>query len=107
MQKYELPPLPKELLLDESIGCRWNDCGKTFGSHRKCFQHVKADHDLKANSKCGWTVCSYTSTNINNMRNHLKRHFNIIEAACTVCENLVSFKWRSSTVNVGLIWENI
>ena len=74
------------------VKCCWNDCNMEFNNDRKCLLHLRATHDLKG-AVCYWNDCHFRSAGLG-IRNHVKRHFHIIEAFCTICEEVVSFKWR-------------
>ena len=76
------------------VKCKWNDCTKTFENDRRCLKHVRTEHSLtKTNGRCLWGNCEFSSNGYS-VRNHVKKHFNIIEASCSVCDTVVFFKWR-------------
>ena len=77
-----------------NVKCRWMNCDRIYDSQRKCLNHLRLDHNLKGTQgKCYWGRCEFVSSNYG-IRNHVKRHFDLIEAYCTICEETVCFKWR-------------
>ena len=83
-----------EHLLDKTMRCCWQECGLVFESNRKCYNHLKLDHNIgQVNGRCFWKGCTQKG-HINHIRTHVKKHFDIVEALCTLCKPTRSFKWR-------------
>ena len=82
------------VLSEEPVECKWGSCGMKFSNSRLALNHVRREHDLKeSNGKCLWINCPFQKAG-SNLRNHVKRHFDIVEALCEVCPVIKSFKWR-------------
>ena len=77
-----------------TVQCRWDNCNLKFASDRHCLNHIRKDHDLRlTHGRCLWDGCSFYSNTLI-VRNHVKKHFNLIEAVCTICKENKQFKWR-------------
>eukprot|EP00834_Sanchytrium_tribonematis_P007730 NODE_749_length_4226_cov_0.916404.p6 type:complete len:109 gc:universal NODE_749_length_4226_cov_0.916404:1739-1413(-) len=76
--------------------CLWTSnnlkCNRIFNNDAECFQHVRRDHQVRRLGICLWNNCYHQVKGSNNMGNHSKKHFNIIDAICLPCK--VKFKWR-------------
>ena len=76
------------------VQCKWNCCNLEFETARRCLDHLRKSHDLKqGNGICQWKGCDYKSS-ISGIRNHIKKHFDLVEACCTLCKTEINFKWR-------------
>ena len=62
-----------------------------FPNSRVLLKHVRDDHDMTG--KCSWKGCNFR-TKSTTIRNHLKKHLDIIEAVCEICKVPKTFKWR-------------
>ena len=81
-------------IAEEPVVCLWKDCNYVFQSNRLCLNHIKKEHDLKSfHGQCFWGKCRFRSDHY--IGNHLKIHFNIVDAMCDICKVPKSFKWRS------------
>ena len=76
--------------------CCWNNCGLVYASSRLALNHLRQEHGLKeTNGKCLWNDCKFeTSALVVDIHNHVKRHFDVVEAVCEVCRKVKTFKWR-------------
>eukprot|EP00834_Sanchytrium_tribonematis_P001727 NODE_44_length_33449_cov_1.575742.p27 type:complete len:177 gc:universal NODE_44_length_33449_cov_1.575742:9160-9690(+) len=80
-----LPPLKRKT-------CEWDNCQENFDNDADGFNHFKRSHNPKIQGPCLWKDCKYVSKT-NNMSNHIRKHFDIVEALCDGC--LIKFKWKS------------
>ena len=76
------------------VQCKWKECKLVFTSNRLLLNHIRHDHDIKnLNGRCFWEDCTFR-TRGSTIRNHLKKHLDIIEAVCEICKVPRTFKWR-------------
>lgn len=79
--------------LQNKVICKWKGCKSKFNSDRGCLNHLRKDHHVAHINRCLWDVCGFKSGG-KGIRNHIKRHLNIVEAYCLICPDPVTFKWR-------------
>ena len=84
--------IPKSLSMKKQTTCLWDNCHKVFENSRKCLKHIRSEHNLKnGKSICQWDGCRFNSSTI---KNHVKRHLELVEAVCVICEGEINFKRR-------------
>ena len=82
------------LLKEDPVICRWDTCEMIFANSRIALNHLRQEHDLRAsNGKCKWKNCKFETSALN-IRNHVKKHFSVVEAICELCPQTKTFKWR-------------